>query len=286
MTSLRTEAPALPGAPPPLPAAAAAPAPLPLGRALRRFALEVLIVGVLFALLSLVGALAWGFWRGLMLAVHGNVPQDAAAMMEAIGRPGPLAVMAMSVLSVGGSALLAMAWRAPLRPGERQASAAALRRFTTWLLVLFTGAATIIWSIVGAQVAAAFQETLQPSNLELVRGTMGRHPLLLVVFAMVLAPLYEELLFRRVLFRRLWCDGWPRLGMLLSGLLFALMHEPPILGGKPLIAAAPLWLVYTGMGIAFAWVYRRTGSLWAAVLAHALNNAFAIGMLLLFGIDA
>jgi membrane protease YdiL (CAAX protease family) len=285
VTNARTEAPALPGAPPPLPAAAV-PAPLPLASALRRFGLEVLIMGALFALLSLVGAVAWGFWRGLMLAIHGTAPADAAAMMQAIGRPGPLAVMAMSVLSVGGTALLAMAWRAPARKGERQAAAAALRRVPTWLLVLFTAAATITCSIVGAQLAAAFQETLQPSNLELVRGTVGRHPLLLVLFAVVLAPLYEEVLFRRVLFRRLWRDGWPRLGMVLSGVLFALMHEPPILGGKPLIAAAPLWLVYTGMGIAFAWVYRRTGSLWAAVLAHALNNAFAIGMLLLFGIDA
>lgn len=275
------EAPAVPGTPPPLPTPA-----LPLARALRRFALDALIVAGLFAAFSLLGGIGWGIWRGVMLAVHGLAPDDPTAMMQAVGKPGPLAVMAMSVLSVGGTALVAMAWRAPAPAVERRASGAVMRRPETWLLVLFTAAATITCSMIGSQVAAAFQEKLDPTNLELVRGTLRQHPWLLLLFAVVLAPLYEEVLFRRVLFRRLWQDGWPRLGMALSGLLFAFMHEPPILGGKSLAAAAPLWLVYGGMGVAFAWVYRRTGSLWAAVLAHCLNNAFAIGLMLVFGVDA
>jgi len=44
-----------------------------------------------------------------------------------------------------------------------------------------------------------------------------------------------------------------------------------------------LWVIYGGMGAAFAWVYRRTGTLWAAVIAHAVNNAIALAAMVLLG---
>lgn len=268
---------------------AAAPPPLtslPLGRALARFALEVLIVAALFGLLSLLGGLAWGAWRGVELALQGMPTDDARAIMRAVGTPGPLATIALSLTGVGGTALVAMLWRAPPQAAERQRSRASLRTPATWLLALFTGAVVICCSMVVAQIAAALQETLDPTNMSLVRGTLDQHPWVLLTFAVVAAPVYEEVLFRRVLFRRLWQDGWPLLGALLSGLLFAFMHEPPFVGDKSLAAQLPLWLVYTCMGIAFAWVYRRTGSLGASIAAHGLNNAFAIGMMLAFGISS
>ncbi|WDS35171.1 CPBP family intramembrane glutamic endopeptidase [Pseudoxanthomonas sp.] len=256
---------------------------LPLGRALRRFSLDLLIVAGLFALLSLLGALAWGVWRGVELAFQG-MPTDPKAIMQAVGSPGPLATIALSVISVGGTAVLAMLWRAPPKAAERIAARASLRSPTTWVLAVFTGAAAITCSLIVAQIAAAMQETLDPSNMSLVRGTLHQYPLLLLVFAVVAAPVYEEILFRRVLFRRLWRDGWPMLGAVLSGILFAFMHEPPFVGGKPLAAQLPLWLVYTCMGLAFAWVYRRTNSLGASIAAHSLNNAFAIGVMMLSGV--
>ena len=43
-----------------------------------------------------------------------------------------------------------------------------------------------------------------PTNLPLMEQALANYPLLLVVFAVFLAPAYEELLFRRVLFGRLW----------------------------------------------------------------------------------
>ncbi|SEM24920.1 hypothetical protein SAMN05428989_3501 [Pseudoxanthomonas sp. GM95] len=270
--------------PPGQPLAPSPAAPLPLGRALRRFGLELLIVAGLFALLSLLGGLAWGAWRGVELALNGAPTDQPKAIMQAVGTPGPLATMALSLISVGGTALLAMLWRAPPRRDERQLSRASLRSPATWLLAAFTGVVVITCSIIVSQLAAAMQETLDPSNMSLVRGTLENHPLLLLTFAVVAAPVYEEVLFRRVLFRRLWRDGWPVLGAVLSGLMFAFMHEMPFVGDKTLMTQLPLWAVYTCMGVAFAWVYRRTGSLGASIVAHGLNNAFAIGMMMAFGV--
>jgi membrane protease YdiL (CAAX protease family) len=42
-----------------------------------------------------------------------------------------------------------------------------------------------------------------------MQSAIARFPLFLVLFAVVLAPAYEELLFRRVLFGRLWKAGRP-----------------------------------------------------------------------------
>lgn len=259
--------------------------PLPLGRALRRFALEVVIVAVLFGLLSLLGGLAWGAWRGVEIALQGLPTSDPKAVMQAVGTPGPLATIALSLIGVGGTALVAMLWRAPPRADERRLSRASLRSLATWILVVFTGAAVICCSMIVSQIAAALHESLDPTNMSLVRGTLAQHPWVLVTFAVIAAPVYEEILFRRVLFRRLWRDGWPILGAVLSGLLFAFMHEPPFVGDKSLAAQLPLWAVYTCMGIAFAWVYRRTGSLGASIAAHGLNNAFAIGIMMAAGVS-
>ncbi|MBM7093286.1 CPBP family intramembrane metalloprotease, partial [Streptomyces sp. S12] len=100
-------------------------------------------------------------------------------------------------------------------------------------------------------------------------------PWLWMGFAVLIAPAYEELLFRRVLFGRLWAAGRPWLGLVLSSIAFALVHEPPGLGTGRGWGVLVLWSVYATMGAIFAWIYRRTGSLWTPYLAHAGNNLVA-----------
>src|SRR3546814_7256083 len=86
----------------------------------------------------------------------------------------------------------------------------------------------------------------------------ARNPALLLLVVALLAPAYEELLFRRVLFGRLWAAGRPLLGIVLSSAAFACMHELPGTGGNGLLAGALLWTCYAMMGALFAWVYRRS----------------------------
>ena len=121
-----------------------------------------------------------------------------------------------------------------------------------------------------------------PTNLAMVEEAMARFPLFMLAFTVLLAPAYEELLFRRVLFGRLWAAGLPWTGLLLSSVAFALVHELPgaTAGGWE---TGQLWLVYGVMGGAFAWLYRRTGTLWAPIAAHAVNNAVAVAVLGLSG---
>ena len=107
--------------------------------------------------------------------------------------------------------------------------------------------------------------------LELVLGS--RDPLalgLLALTAVVLAPLFEETIFRGALLPVLATRIGPLPGVLLSALLFAMAH---ISVGE----LAPLTVLGVGLGL----VRLRSGRLWPSVLMHGLWNAVTFLNLLL-----
>ena len=107
--------------------------------------------------------------------------------------------------------------------------------------------------------------------LELVLGS--RDPLALAMLALtavVLAPLFEETIFRGALLPVLATRLGPLPGVLLSGLLFAMAH---ISVGE----LAPLTVLGVGLGL----VRLRSGRLWPSVLMHGLWNAVTFLNLLL-----
>ena len=86
------------------------------------------------------------------------------------------------------------------------------------------------------------------------------------VGAALIVPLMEELFWRSFLMR--WIEQLQfqtvdpqRIGLkaiVLSTFVFMLAHT--------------LWLAAIVAGLAYAWLYRRTGKLWTAVIAHAVTN--------------
>ena len=270
--------------PPALPAARTAPASQGSGLPLAGFALD-LVIGIATMLgLSLLCSLVWGAWRGFEVMRGSNgTPPAAAEMVAALGQPGALAQMLIALVATGGAALLLYFWRRRADAAERAQSSQAIRRASTWgwiavvAICVFLGTSFIGWAAKQAGIEPV------PTNLQLMQQAWAQYPVFLVVFAVLLAPAYEELLFRRVLFGRLWAAGRPLQGMLLSSAAFALVHELPGVSPNSFPAMVQLWLVYAAMGAAFAWVYRKTGTLWAAVAAHAINNAIALAALVLFG---
>jgi membrane protease YdiL (CAAX protease family) len=259
------------------------PLPLPLRSVLPAFGLDIGVAIALSVSTMMAGLLGWAAWRGIQLAQAVEGAPDAAALQSQLGTPPVLFLIVMTLLSTGGTALVLYLWRRRATPAERRASAERLRRPGTWLWAAGAGLATFLFSSLMSAGARALGLDLQASNLDLIREGLARFPVFLALFAVVLAPLYEELLFRRVLFGRLWHTGWPGLGMALSSLVFALVHEMPGLNGKPAGSTVFLILVYAGMGAIFAWVYRRTGTLGAPIAAHILNNAIALAVLQVYG---
>lgn len=104
---------------------------------------------------------------------------------------------------------------------------------------------------------------------ELLRSGAGS----LSAAILLLAPLGEELMFRGGLFGSLRRFGFP-LAAGLSALLFGLAHVWPY----AFLAPGYLWylLQYLPAGLALAWCYQRTGSIWSSILLHMLNNGLSL----------
>ena len=90
-----------------------------------------------------------------------------------------------------------------------------------------------------------------------------------VLLIAILAPISEELFFRGMVYSglRLRFSLWP--AAILSGIIFGLPHA---LTG-PLAA-----VVLAGLGVALAWLYERTGSLWPCIFIHVINNSIALAV--------
>jgi membrane protease YdiL (CAAX protease family) len=84
----------------------------------------------------------------------------------------------------------------------------------------------------------------------------------LVVFAVVLAPVAEEFIFRGVLFPFVKQLGCPRLAWFGVSALFALIHFDAAIFASLFVLA-----------LALTWLYEKTGNLLAPIAAHALFNA-------------
>lgn len=231
------------------------------------FTADSLLAIGLMLILSLLAGIIWAVLakaRGLDLAT-----------------PGVLVQMAMAVIATGGTAVLLYLLRRRASAAEKQASLQAIHRPATWGWALLAGVSVFVGSSLVSWLFAQFSNQPTPSNMALMEQARTQYPVLLVLFAVGLAPLYEELLFRRVLFGRLAAAGMVLPGIVLSSLLFAFSHEIPGLSGHGWMAMLQLWLVYGGMGAAFAWLYQRTGTLLAPILAHAINNGAALCVLML-----
>ena len=81
----------------------------------------------------------------------------------------------------------------------------------------------------------------------------------------VLVPIAEEMLNRGLVFRRMrdYVSFWP--AAILSAVLFALMHGNIVQG-----------LYAFGVGLPMAYVYERSGRLWASILLHITANTCSV----------
>ena len=81
------------------------------------------------------------------------------------------------------------------------------------------------------------------------------------VFAIVIAPVAEEFIFRGMLFPFVKQLGFPKLAWLGVSFLFALIH-----------ADAAIFIPLFLLALALTWLYEKTDNLLAPIFAHALFN--------------
>jgi membrane protease YdiL (CAAX protease family) len=121
------------------------------------------------------------------------------------------------------------------------------------------GALALWWWCSGGEsnVARHIGEPLSDSVH--LANALSMHGVVMVVAGGLIAPLIEELVFRGLLYRaweRQW--GWVP-AAIASSLVFAFMHPA-------------VYISQFAAGLIFVCIFRRTGSLWAAIATHGIYN--------------
>jgi membrane protease YdiL (CAAX protease family) len=138
----------------------------------------------------------------------------------------------------------------------------------------FTAAIAGIGVLAYTVFSVVYSVVVQPKGEQEVVNNLGAdtNTALLIAGALVVivvAPICEELFFRGFLYRvlRLRLPFW--FAAVIDGVLFGIVH-----GTSTPISALP---ILAALGIVFCWVYERTGTLFATIALHALNNTISYG---------
>lgn len=97
-----------------------------------------------------------------------------------------------------------------------------------------------------------------------------------IAYAVLIAPVHEELFFRGILFRSLADRYGFAIGAGGSGLAFGLIHYLP----GPWYGSVLLMSVIVFTGVALAWFYERRGNIVASLAAHATFNVIGLTLIL------
>lgn len=120
-------------------------------------------------------------------------------------------------------------------------------------------------SLVAIQLLYQYLQYEHPQEHDLLRvlnQTESRsHFQLLLAGAAVVAPVFEEMLFRghlQTLFRRLLKSPWP--AVFLTSIVFTIVHDPWT------------WPAIFILSLCLGYAYERTGNLWVPIVIHCLFN--------------
>ena len=119
-------------------------------------------------------------------------------------------------------------------------------------------------------------------NEEQNRVMLTTYPVLGLILAGVLAPILEELTFRRG-FRKISDNKY--VFAIISTLVFAFLHVIPgfVIGVEPLKLdwLQLLYLLpYGTLGFSFSWLYAKTDNIFANIYIHAFHNTLTLLMVL------
>ena len=132
----------------------------------------------------------------------------------------------------------------------------------------------LITSLLSTLTLLLFPEFVNLNDRQIV-VVFGEYPALMFLCTVIFAPVVEELLHRGLIFGAL---AQKRIlpAYILSALLFASIHVVQYIG-----LYSPAYMVlalvnYLPAGLALAWAYHYSGSIFCPILIHAAINAIAI----------
>ncbi len=86
-----------------------------------------------------------------------------------------------------------------------------------------------------------------------------------VIYVAIVGPILEEILFRGLLFRKIYNYNVSKIAYVMSSFIFALAHFN--------------WnsfFIYFWLGITSSWIYEKTGRISMAIFLHIINNTMVL----------
>ena len=145
---------------------------------------------------------------------------------------------------------------------------------TGWLFLILM---TVVFEFVSEMLKQFFGLVGQSLNQSNLQSTFQDQPLLIAVFACIIGPLMEELLFRQILLRYLRKSLPTWLSVFLVGLAFALAHMHSLALSEWIGAVG-----YLGGGLAFSIIYvKEKENIYYPLLVHILGNSLSFMILVI-----
>jgi len=146
--------------------------------------------------------------------------------------------------------------------------------------ILITFVLMYVSMLVLNPLIAWLTQSSDSQNQQLIIDSMRQDPLYVILSAVIMAPIVEEVVFRGVLFRKLRNMNRYVGAIIISSVSFGLMHVlQSILEVN--IMDLPFIIVYIVLGLFFVKIYEETGKLSNAILLHFLNNFIGVVAILL-----
>jgi membrane protease YdiL (CAAX protease family) len=218
---------------------------------------------------------AWYAGVGFLVALIATlvvVGIVAAATGASTDDEGPtftvIATFLQGLIFIGTAVLFASFIRRP-RPEHF-----GLRPARLWPAVGWTALGMVSFYLLVAIYSAIVQPDAQQTVAQDLGADQGTFGMIAAGFMVIcVAPVAEEFFFRGFFYRAL-RSRWPMLmAAAIDGLLFGVIHYD-FSGADALLILPPLAL----LGFIFCVVYERTGSIYPAIVMHAVNNAIAFGV--------
>lgn len=140
---------------------------------------------------------------------------------------------------------------------------------------LFLFLMNVVFEFVSEMLKQFFGLVGQGLNQSNIQSTFQEQPILIAVFACVIGPLVEELIFRQTLLRYLRKSLPTWLSIFIAGLAFALTHMHSLDLSEWVGAVS-----YLGGGLAFSIIYvKEKENIYYPLLVHMLSNSLLLVIL-------
>jgi membrane protease YdiL (CAAX protease family) len=226
-------------------------------------------VFVLLALASIFTVIETVTVAGSTLALVSGEPISVPATLV-IFTATQTGLLAVAILFVAVPSALAGVRLVPPRGAARSFAIGLAFALPAWL------AATIL----GALLQIVLERLGHPLVPGILDDAIARlDPTALVLAVVLIAPIAEEIFFRGLVLNAWMREYGERFGIIGSAALFGVIHADTS-STEALITSVARVLPIFGLGLALAFIYRRTGSLLSAIGLHMGFNALSIAIAL------